>query len=87
MEHAADAPFERELAAPDGIDGHARGIRRVFHGQPHLQVHGHVAEQLALHADEADLLVVLPRHVIARADVDIPFVKSLRGDGLHRLGL
>ena len=39
------------------------------------------------HAQEADLVVVLPGDVVGRADMDVVVVEPLLGDRLHRLGL
>ena len=52
-----------------------------------VEFHRHVAEESAFHADESNLVVVLPGHVIARADVNIFVGQTFADDGLHRFGL
>ena len=71
MEHAADAAIEREFAAANRINGDAGGVRRIFHRKLHVQFHRDVAEETAFHPDKRNLVVELPRNVIARADVNV----------------
>src|SRR5690606_29243785 len=75
------------LGATDHVDRHAGGVRAVFHREPELEVHRHAAEELPLHADEADLVVVLPGDIVGRADVDVLIFEPSMGDRLHRLRL
>src|SRR5437868_3747825 len=59
-QHAALAAVERDLAAADRVDHNAGAVRAVLDREPELQVHRHVAEQAALHAEETELVVVEP---------------------------
>ena len=77
MEHAAFAAIERQLAAANGVDRHAGRVGRIFDRKFQIDFHRHVAEKAAFDPDETNLVVVLPRHVIARADMDV-FVRETR---------
>src|SRR5690349_7367628 len=68
---AGQAAVLGDLRAADHVDRDAGRVRAVLDRQAKLDVHRHAAEQLALHAQEADLVVVLPSDVIGRADVDV----------------
>src|SRR5919112_2111349 len=70
-ERAADAAVLRELGAAHRVDHDPCGIRRIPHLELELDVEGHAAESRAFHADVGPLAVSQPRHVIARADVDV----------------
>ena len=87
VKNAADAAIKRKLAAADRVDHDASGIRRVFNGKFEIELHRHIAEEPAFHANEADFVVELPRHVIARADVNILVREPFAHDRLHGLGL
>src|SRR3990172_13038240 len=66
------AAVKGQLAAADGIDDDAGGVRAVPDLQLGLQVQRHLAEARALHPDVAPLAVLQPGDVIAGADVDVP---------------
>src|SRR4029450_9737594 len=70
-QRAADAAVLGDLAAAEGVDDHTGRVGRVPHLQLELDVEGHVAEVAALAADVSPLAVVEPRHMVARADVDV----------------
>src|SRR5207237_8147135 len=86
-ERTADAALERDLAAADRVDRDARAVRRVFDGEAHLEVHRDVAESAPLHAEEAHLVVLLPRHEVRRSDVDVLGLEPDIELRLNRLGL
>ncbi len=87
QQRPADALVAGQLAAADGVDGHAGGVGRILDAQPQLQVQRHAAEAPALHPQEADLVVVLPGDVVGRADVDLVVVERLVQLRLDGLGL
>src|SRR3989442_1369196 len=72
---AAYAAVEPELATADGIDRDPGGIGRIFDREFEVQLHRHIAEEPAFHADKGDLVVALPRHIIARANMYV-FVRQ-----------
>src|SRR5436189_187046 len=69
QEGAADPPIARHAAAADGVDHAAGGVGAVLDREPELELDGRVREAAALHAQEADLVVALPRDVVARPEV------------------
>ncbi len=71
MQCATDAAIERKFATTDGIDRYAGRVWRIFDGKFHIDFHRHVAEESAFHADKSNLVIELPGHVIARANMDI----------------
>ena len=71
IEDAADPAIEREFAAADGVDGDAGRVGRIFDRQLDVEFHRHIAKKAAFHANERNFVVELPRHVIARADVNV----------------
>ncbi len=60
-----------QFGAANGIDNDTGRVGGILNRQPKLQVHGHITKQLALHADKAHLVVVLPRNIVAGADMDV----------------
>src|SRR5215203_4696379 len=70
-QRTADAPVLGDLAAAEGVDDHAGRVGGVPHLELELDVEGHVAEVAALDADVGPLAVVQPRHMVARADVNV----------------
>ena len=86
MQHTTDTAIERKFAATDGIDGHASRVWRIFDGKLHIDFHRHVAEEPAFDPDKGNLVIELPRHVIARADMDIFVWQTFADHGLHRFG-
>src|SRR5438093_1532895 len=81
-----DAAVARELAATDRVDRHACRVRTVLDGQPRLEFDFRAAESLAFDAQKTDFVVLLPWHVVARADVDVVAVHALREVRLHGFG-
>src|SRR5205807_1685599 len=71
VERAADLAVARELEASNRVDHDTARVRRVLHGHPQLELDRNAREALALNAQKADLVVVLPRHVIRRTDMDV----------------
>src|SRR4051794_15788198 len=58
VDRARHPAVQRHSRAADEVDRHARAIRRIFDRQAKLEVHRHASEQLPLHPQEADLVVV-----------------------------
>ena len=87
-ERALQPAIEAELQAADGVGDDAGAVGAVPDLELELGVERHVAVGRALHPDVAPLAVEQPRHVVARADVDVvgvDLVVEHRGDGV-RLG-
>src|SRR3954447_8985632 len=85
---AADTAIHRQLRAPHRIDHHTGGVRRVPYFKPDLRTQRHTAKRGALEADEGELAVGKPWHMIAGADVNVVCFKrhiELAGNSL-RLG-
>src|ERR1700741_4751781 len=64
-------PFQRQLRAADRIDDNAGAVRRILDRQSQFQLDPRIPETLPLHANEADLIVPLPRHIVNRTDVAV----------------
>ena len=62
-------------------------FERILDREPELDLQRRVAEAAALQANESDLVVVLPRDVVGRADVNVRVVKPLVELRLHGFGL
>ena len=87
IEDAADPAIERELAAADRVDSDASRVGRIFDRKFDVELHRHIAEKAAFDANEGDLVVELPRNVIARADMNVFVGQTFVHDGLNGLGL
>ena len=87
VDDSRNAPIEREASTSYEIDGDARAVGRILDRQTKLEVHWDAAKQLTFHSQKADFVVVLPRYVIAWADVNLVRVEPMLGDGLNGLGL
>jgi len=85
-EEAPLTSVQGQFGTADGIDNHTGRVGGILNRQPKLQIHGHITEQLALHADETNLVVVLPGHIITGADMNVLVYQALRRYGLHGLG-
>src|SRR5712692_5916014 len=70
-QRTANLAVARELEASNCVDHDAARIRRVLHRHPQLELDRDTRETLALDPQEADLVVVLPWHVVGRPDMDI----------------
>ena len=84
-ERALQAAIEAQLQAADGVGDDAGAVGAVPDLELELGVERHVTVGRALHADVAPLAVEQPRHVVARADVDVVRVELVvehRGDGV-----
>jgi hypothetical protein len=86
FEHASYLTVPRNLAAPDGIYDAPTAVGRVLHGQPEFQVYGDVAKDASF-SQEADFVVVLPRHIVAGTYVNILRLQRDVQNGLHGFGL
>ena len=87
IQHAADAAIEREFAAANRVDRYAGRVRRIFDGKFDIDLHRHIPEEPAFCADKGNLIIKLPRHVIARADVDIFVGQAFADHRLHGFSL
>src|SRR5690554_3083654 len=87
IDYTALSAIEGKLGAAHHVNGNARRVGRIFHGQAQLQIHGHIAKEPSFHAQKADLVVLLPRDIIARAHVDVVFIKTVFRHRLHRFCL
>ena len=86
-EGPADLALTGEAAAADGVDRTSGAVRRVLNRKSEFQGDWKARKSAAFNSEETDLLVILPGHVIRRADVDIVFLKrdiqlALNGHGL-----
>src|SRR5215207_8258301 len=70
-QRTADAAVLGDLAAAEGVDDYASRVGGVPYLELEFDVEGYVAEVAALDADVSPLAVVEPRHMVARADVDV----------------
>jgi hypothetical protein len=87
IDRTSQSAILRQLGATDHVDRNARAVGTVLHRETKLKVHWNPAEHRTFHAQEADLVVVLPRHVVRWADVHIVGLEPFSSDRLHRLGL
>ena len=87
MQHAADPAIERNLAAANRVDRYAGGIREIFDGKLKINFHRHIAKETTFYANERNLVVELPWHIIARADMDVFVCKTIADHGLNCLRL
>src|SRR5690606_16167946 len=71
LQNAALLALQGQFGAADHIDGDTGRVGRIFHRKSQLQIHGHVAEERAFHAQEADLVVLLPGDVVRRTHMDV----------------
>mgnify|MGYP003498100976 CR=1 FL=1 len=86
-EGTSDPSFPSNLTTSDGIDGHPAAIGRVLHREPHFKVQRNLSEPPSLHAEETDLIVLLPGDIIRGTDMNIlRFQRGLQ-EGLNRFGL
>src|SRR4051812_35401528 len=70
-QRAADTAVHRQLRATHRVDHHASGVWRIPYFEPDLRTQRHTAKRGALEADEGELAVGKPWHMIARADVNV----------------
>src|SRR3954452_12363930 len=52
MQHPADTPVERNLAAADRVDSYASRVRRIFDREVQINFHRNIAKEAACHANE-----------------------------------
>ena len=87
MEDAADSTIERQFATTDRVNCYPGRIRGIFDGKLDIQLHGHIAEEPAFGTDKGNLVIELPGHVIAGADVDIFVGQTFAHHRLDSFGL
>ncbi len=87
MKDAADPTIERQFATTDRVNRYASRVGRIFDGKLDIQLHGHIAEESAFGTDKGNLVIELPRHVIAGADVDIFVGQTFAHHRLDSFGL
>jgi hypothetical protein len=68
-QRSADPSITRQLAAANRVDDDSGRIGAVLDGEAELQLDWGSAETATFNAEEADLVVLLPRYVVARPDV------------------
>src|SRR4029079_10372654 len=78
---AAETSILGQLRAPQRVDDDPGGVRGVPDLELHLDRQRDVAEVATLQADHRPLAVLEPRHVVARADVDVLFGERLGESG------
>src|SRR5664280_2556277 len=86
-ERALQTAIEPELETAKRIDDDAGAVGAVPDLELHLALERHVAERRALHDDVAVLAVEQPRHVVARADVDVVGIDVVVEHRCDRVGL
>src|SRR5215203_2578736 len=85
-QRTTDAAVLGDFAAAEGVDDHAGRVGGIPHLELELDVEGHVTEVAALDPDVGPLAIVEPRHMVARADVDVVVgdaLVDLAGDRLR----
>ena len=85
LQGAGHATVKAKFGAAHRINYHTRAIWRILDRQSEFKLKGHIAESLTLHADERDLIVVLPWHVVRGAYVNVTTCQSFIELTLHRL--
>src|SRR3954468_13169212 len=70
-EGAADATVQRKLRAPHRINDHASRVRGIPYFELEFEAKRNAAEGRAFHPNVSPLTIREPRHVVARADMDI----------------
>src|SRR4051812_11346949 len=86
-ERPADLAIERELRASHRIDDDAGGIGRIPDFELQFHIERDTAEARAFHADIGPFAIGEPRHVVARADMDVLGRKRNVELARHGLGL
>jgi hypothetical protein len=69
VERTTDPAVERKFATTNRVDHDASRIGRVFDRKFEVELHRDVAKDAAFNANETNLIVALPRNVIAGADM------------------
>ena len=85
LQRAADAAVQSQLGAADRVDDDAGAVRRILHRHPEFDFQRRVAEAAPLHANEADLVVLLPRNVVGRPDMDVRQRRAARPTATGRI--
>src|SRR3546814_14194828 len=68
-DRAGEAAVAGDFGAADHVDRDSGRTGAVLDRQAQFEVERHAAEHAALHAQEADLVVVLPGDIVGRADM------------------
>ena len=71
IEDHSHAPFAGNFATSDRINGHPAAVGRVLDRKPHLEVEIYFSEAPTFHPQKANLVVILPRNIIGRTDMNI----------------
>src|SRR5262245_58971768 len=87
QQRAAQATFSRHPAAAYGVDDAPSRVGAVLDRQAHLDLDRCIAEAASLQAQEAHLVVLLPRYVVTRPDVHLIGWQRMRQHALHRFRL
>src|SRR4029077_14253151 len=87
LQRTSFAALQRQLRAAYCIDDDAGAIRRILNRQSPFQFNWRAPEAAPLHADEAHLIVLLPRHVIGRTNMYVSNIESLVQLRLDGFGL
>ena len=88
LQRSRHAARHAEPGAADRVDDDAGAVGRILDREAHLELDRGAAEPAPFHADEGDLVIVLPGHIVGRADMDVARGETpvqLRLDGF-RLG-
>ena len=85
-QNTANAAIQPELTTADGIDRNSGGVGRVLNRKLEVQLHRHVAKKATLDPNKGDLVITLPGHVVARADMDILIREPFPYNGLDGFG-
>src|SRR3990170_508615 len=86
-EGALEPAIQAQLQTADRIGDDAGAVGAVPDLELELGIEGHVTEGRALHPDVAPLSVEQPRHVVARADVDVVRIHLVIEHGRDRVRL
>src|SRR5262245_56322739 len=76
-QRAAPSTVLGELGAPERVDDHPGGVRRVPHLELHLDRQRDVPEVAPLEPDQRPLAILEPRYVVGRTDVDVVLAQRL----------
>jgi len=83
---ASNSPVTGNLAAPNRINSNPTTIRWILTESLISRFNGTSAKPSSFHPEETNLVVILPRDIIGRADVNIFWFQGNPELGLNRLG-
>jgi hypothetical protein len=84
-EWTTDPSFTGYLATSNGINGQSATVGRILYGESQFQVLWHLSETPPFHPEETDLVVILPRDIVRRTDVNVLWFQRDTELGLNRL--